>query len=430
LYSKRLKPAKIWSKGSGRSEGFDRWPQPWYNRAIRPLSQGSGLIAAITMCAQKARRGNRMKTHILTFVVIALVLVACGPLGPTPVPEDTPTPEPEPTDEPTAEPVEAEVEGGESEPLAAGGTPEELIALGSQQINEGAWAEAEATFREITEMDAGNALAYSALAYIYSQQGMYDEAIVEAKTVVDLMPDEFSNHANLAMLYLQAGQRDEAVTAAEKAVELAPDQERAAVQGYFVQQGLLEAEPVPTLAPGQRAGDLEPAQRDGLYAEPPPMSIDPAKSYQAIIETDNGEIVIELYADQAPNTVNSFVFLAGEGFYDDTTFHRVLPDFMAQGGDPSGTGAGGPGYRFEDEFHPELRHDGPGMLSMANSGPGTNGSQFFITYEATPWLDDAHTVFGRVIEGMEVLQALTPRDPQQSPDFPGDTIVTITIQED
>jgi cyclophilin family peptidyl-prolyl cis-trans isomerase len=371
-----------------------------------------------------------MKIQIWFLVVLTLILVACGPLVPTPVPEDTPTAEPAPTDEPMAEPAEADAESVEPEPGEAGGTVEDLIAQGSQQINEGSWAEAEATFREIVETDAQNALAYSALAYIYSQQGMFDEAIAEAKNVVELMPDEFSSYANLAMLYLQGGQRDEAISAAEKAVELAPDQERAAVEGYFVQQGLLEAEPVPTLAAGQRAADLEPTQRDGIYAEPPPMSIDPDKSYQATIETDQGEIVIELFADRAPNTVNNFVFLAREGFYDDTTFHRVLPDFMAQGGDPSGTGAGGPGYRFEDEFHPELRHDGPGVLSMANSGPGTNGSQFFITYEATPWLDDAHTVFGRVIEGLEVLQALTPRDPQQNPDSKGDTIVTITIQEE
>jgi cyclophilin family peptidyl-prolyl cis-trans isomerase len=371
-----------------------------------------------------------MKIQTLLLVTLALILVACGSLAPTSTPEDPPTVEPAPTDEPTAVPSESGQEGGESDLVDAAGTVEELIAQGSQQINDGAWAEAEATFREITELEGENALAYSALSYIYSQQGMFDEAIAEAETVVELMPDEFSGYANLAMLYLQGGQRDEAVSAAEKAVDLAPDQERAAVQGYFVQQGLLEAEPVPTLAPGQRAADLEPAQRNGLYAEPPAMSIDPAKSYQATIETDQGDIVVELYADRAPNTVNNFVFLAREGFYDDTTFHRVLPDFMAQGGDPSGTGAGGPGYRFEDEFHPDLRHDEPGVLSMANSGPGTNGSQFFITYEATPWLDDAHTVFGHVIEGLDVLEALTPRDPQENPDYVGDAIVTITIQEE
>ncbi|MGD8491150.1 MAG: peptidylprolyl isomerase [Anaerolineae bacterium] len=160
------------------------------------------------------------------------------------------------------------------------------------------------------------------------------------------------------------------------------------------------------------------------------MIIDPTKSYQATIVTEKGDIVVELYAGQVPNTVNNFVYLARDGFYDDTTFHRVLPGFMAQAGDPTGTGAGGPGYQFADEFDPDLLHDAPGVLSMANAGANTNGSQFFITYEPTPWLDGRHTVFGRVIEGMDVLQALTPRDPTQNPDYAGDTIRTIRIEEE
>jgi cyclophilin family peptidyl-prolyl cis-trans isomerase len=160
------------------------------------------------------------------------------------------------------------------------------------------------------------------------------------------------------------------------------------------------------------------------------MIIDPSKSYRATIVTEKGNIVVALYADRAPNTVNNFVFLAREGFYDNTTFHRVIPGFMAQAGDPTGTGSGGPGYAFADEFDPSLRHDGPGVLSMANAGANTNGSQFFITYEATPWLDDKHSVFGQVVEGMDVLDSLNPRDPQQNPDYPGDTILTIVIQEE
>ncbi|MBU0703727.1 MAG: peptidylprolyl isomerase [Chloroflexi bacterium] len=156
------------------------------------------------------------------------------------------------------------------------------------------------------------------------------------------------------------------------------------------------------------------------------MQIDPSEAYVATISTAKGDIVVELFADRAPNTVNNFVFLARQGFYDNTTFHRVIADFMAQGGDPSGTGSGGPGYTFADEFHPDLRHDQPGVLSMANSGPGTNGSQFFITYEATPWLDDLHSVFGQVIEGMDVLNSLTIRDPAQATS-PGDVIEKISI---
>jgi cyclophilin family peptidyl-prolyl cis-trans isomerase len=178
-----------------------------------------------------------------------------------------------------------------------------------------------------------------------------------------------------------------------------------------------------------RAGDLEAQERVDMYNAPPSMVIDPTKSYQATVKTDKGDLVIELYADRAPVTVNNFVFLARDGFYDDTTFHRVLPGFMAQGGDPSGTGRGGPGYKFADEFEPTLRHDGPGVLSMANAGPNTNGSQFFITYDAAPWLDDRHAVFGRVIEGMDVLESISERDPQQSPGTPGDRIQTIFIEE-
>jgi len=142
------------------------------------------------------------------------------------------------------------------------------------------------------------------------------------------------------------------------------------------------------------------------WASAPAMQIDPAKTYTATISTDKGDMVIELFADKTPKTVNNFVFLASEGFYDNTTFHRVIADFMAQGGDPTGTGRGGPGYRFADEFHPELKHDKPGILSMANAGPGTNGSQFFITHVPTPHLDNRHSVFGQVTEGMDVLMAV------------------------
>ena len=160
------------------------------------------------------------------------------------------------------------------------------------------------------------------------------------------------------------------------------------------------------------------------------MTIDPSNQYVATLETERGNIVIELFAADAPNTVNNFIFLAREGFYDNSTFHRVIPGFMAQGGDPTGTGGGGPGYRFDDEFSPNLRHDGPGILSMAKpSAPNTNGSQFFISYAPTPHLDDRHSVFGKVTEGMDVLNKLSPRDPQQSPTYQGDTLRCITIVE-
>lgn len=164
------------------------------------------------------------------------------------------------------------------------------------------------------------------------------------------------------------------------------------------------------------------------WAQAPAITIDVTKQYTAVIHTDKGDMTIQLFADKAPRTVNNFVFLAKEGFYDGTIFHRVIADFMAQGGDPTGSGRGGPGYRFDDEFHPSLRHDKPGVLSMANAGPNTNGSQFFITHVPTPWLDGKHSVFGQVTKGMDVLMAIPPRDPMR-PEYPGVKIQSIEIME-
>lgn len=147
------------------------------------------------------------------------------------------------------------------------------------------------------------------------------------------------------------------------------------------------------------------------WNSPPEMQIDPKKKYKAHMETDKGTMVIELFADKAPNTVNNFVFLAREGFYEGVMFHRVISNFMAQGGDPTGRGSGGPGYKFADEFHPSLKHDKQGVLSMANAGPNTNGSQFFITHGPTPHLNNRHTVFGQVVEGLDVLMSIPARDP-------------------
>ena len=157
------------------------------------------------------------------------------------------------------------------------------------------------------------------------------------------------------------------------------------------------------------------------------MVIDTSKHYTAIIETVKGNITLELFAQDVPVTVNNFVFLAREGFYDNCTFHRVMPGFMAQGGDPTGTGMGTPGYRFADEFS-EHTHVA-GALSMANSGSNTNGCQFFICYTAQHHLDGVHSVFGQLTSGMDVLESLTPRDPSKYPNYKGDTIIRITIEE-
>jgi len=191
--------------------------------------------------------------------------------------------------------------------------------------------------------------------------------------------------------------------------------------------------PTPMPAVLTKAGEIpmpaEPTARNGMYKAPPEMVIDPAKSYVATLKTAKGDIQVELFADKAPHTVNNFVFLALEGYYNNTMFHRVIEDFMAQAGDPTGTGMGGPGYKFSDEFHPDLTHDGPGVLSMANAGPGTNGSQFFITFVETPWLDGRHSVFGKITDGLDVLFSISIRDPQAATE-PGDALESIIITED
>src|SRR5690242_910804 len=155
------------------------------------------------------------------------------------------------------------------------------------------------------------------------------------------------------------------------------------------------------------------------YSAPPSMTIDPNKKYSAAFNTSRGEIMCDLFAKDAPKTVNNFVFLAKEKFYDGTVFHRVIADFMVQGGDPTGTGRGGPGYKFEDETKNNPRKHQVGSLSMANAGPNTNGSQFFITHVATDWLNGKHTVFGQVRSGQDVVNAI-----QQ-----GDTLTTVEISE-
>jgi cyclophilin family peptidyl-prolyl cis-trans isomerase len=185
--------------------------------------------------------------------------------------------------------------------------------------------------------------------------------------------------------------------------------------------------PVMDLTGERPLAAMDPALRAGMFNTPPAMQLEPGTDYLARITTDEGDILVDLFEEETPNTVNNFVVLASQGFYDNTTFHRVIEDFMAQAGDPTGTGRGDPGYSFADEFVPELRHDAQGILSMANSGPNTNGSQFFITLEPTPWLDGMHTVFGKVVEGMDVLQAINLRDPATA-SAPGDTIQRITIE--
>lgn len=166
------------------------------------------------------------------------------------------------------------------------------------------------------------------------------------------------------------------------------------------------------------------------YTSCPPITIDTTKQYVATIETEKGDIVAELYPLEAPLAVNNFVFLARNGWFDGVTFHRVIPDYVAQAGDPTGTGFGGPGFAFDNEISENLSFDEPGILAMANAGAGSNGSQFFITYTPQPDLNGNYTIFGKVIEGMDVVESLSPRDPSTDVTLPpGDEILNITIEE-
>jgi cyclophilin family peptidyl-prolyl cis-trans isomerase len=169
---------------------------------------------------------------------------------------------------------------------------------------------------------------------------------------------------------------------------------------------------------------------DHQFDDCPPMDIDPLRDYVATLETEQGEIVLRFFPEEAPLAVNNFIFLASQGWYDGVTFHRVLPGTVAQAGDPSGTGFGSPGYAFDNEINPDFKFDRPGVLGMANAGPGSNGSQFFIALGAQPQWDGSYTIFGEVISGMEVVEALTPRNPQQGMNQPpGDMIKRVTIEE-
>jgi cyclophilin family peptidyl-prolyl cis-trans isomerase len=190
--------------------------------------------------------------------------------------------------------------------------------------------------------------------------------------------------------------------------------------------------PAATEAPaatGAPAAAETPVKEAKQYSKAPDMQIDSTKTYLATFKmAKGGEFVIQLYADKAPITVNSFVFLAKEGFFDGLTFHRVVEGFMAQGGDPTGTGMGGPGYEFVNEDS-DLTFDKAGVVAMANAGRDTNGSQFFITFAPADFLNGDYTIFGQVTEGMDVVNEITRRDPQKNPDFTGDVIESVVITE-
>jgi cyclophilin family peptidyl-prolyl cis-trans isomerase/tetratricopeptide (TPR) repeat protein len=248
----------------------------------------------------------------------------------------------------------------------------------------------------------------------------------------------------LATLHRDAGDLEQAIVEAQQALALVPAESAGQVQTLLAEltgEPAPAPTPVPTPTPTPEASEpvslegerplaqLSPAARNNFFDAPPPLTIDPTASYEAVITTAKGEMRLRLFPDVAPLAVNSFVFLANQGFYDGTTFHRVLEGFMAQGGDPTGTGGGGPGYEFENETSDDLTFERPGVLAMANAGPDTNGSQFFITFAPATWLNGGYTIFGELVAGEDVLNALTLRDPDANPPEPGDVIERIDIIE-
>ena len=347
-------------------------------------------------------------TSLLLCIFLAFAILACGGSD-----EDEATPTPEPTEVPTPTDVPAQTDAPAEESSTA---PRE----GTAKVD-----------GSLSAYETGEKIGAENKLYVYFFAASKNEAgqinvsqeVVASGNIVEAAVDENGKFS----AELAAGQYVIAVTdkpGSPTASNFSPvgdsdqqivfldlnDGDAESVEG-FVMLGRIVSLPGPT--------------------PPVPTVIEAAsKDYFANIKTDKGTIKVKLYDDLVPMTVNNFVHLSKDGFYDGVTFHRVLENFMAQTGDPTGTGTGGPGYQFSDEFVEELRHDAPGMLSMANSDPNTNGSQFFITFAPTPWLDGRHSVFGKVVEGFDVLEKITLRDPSQTPNAePGDAIETIEILE-
>lgn len=289
------------------------------------------------------------------------------------------------------------------------------------------------------ERDESNPRAWAQAGQIYQELNLSTEAISAYEQAMLLNRRNTVPSWNLDFLlataYADAGQDDEAEAFATRALGQAPQTAVPQIQTFLRR---IAPEAVLPQAPEQEGtlteldqerplADLAPEERLNLFNSYPPFVLDTANSYEAIIITENGEMRIRLFDDEAPLTVNNFVFLAHQGFYDGTTFHRVIEEFMAQGGDPTGLGTGGPGYQFTDETANGLSFDRPGLLAMANAGPNTNGSQFFITFVSTPHLDGNHTIFGELIAGDDVLNSITFRDPGS--DTPADIIESIEIVE-
>ena len=306
---------------------------------------------------------------------------------------------------------------------------------GLEYLSKENYVSAISNYDRAIELDPEDAGAYYFRGQAHAGNGDYDRAIADYDIAIKLNSGEGPSHFYFSRGLAQAakGSYDKAIADYDKALELSPDYPQAT---NARERAYRSRQPTP-----------EPIVNQ--WDAPPAMTIDTSKDYKAVIELEKGgAIVIDLFEKRAPMTVNNFVFLANEGFYDGVTFHRVLEGFMAQAGDPTGTGGGGPGYRFDNELSTALRHDGPGILSMANAGmrdgKGTNGSQFFITFRETHFLDgynldgslkdcvaeSCHSVFGKVGEGsLDVVMSISLRDPNSATTL-GDMIKTIRIEQE
>jgi cyclophilin family peptidyl-prolyl cis-trans isomerase/Tfp pilus assembly protein PilF len=295
------------------------------------------------------------------------------------------------------------------------------------------YEEAVAALQQGLALEPENARAWVRAGQLYQRIERNEEAIDAYEQALLLDPEQLEVPAwNVKYLQAQAYRDMENLEQAEalvtEAMQIGPPEFQGELQ-LFIQQLQPETAAPTSLEMERPLANIPPAERNNYFAAYPDFVIDQTRNYEAVIQTEKGEIRLRLFPQESPLAVNSFVFLAQQGYYDGTTFHRVLEDFVAQGGDPTGTGGGEPGYRFTDEVDNGLTFDRPGLLAMANAGANSNGGQFFITYTPQPALNGRHTIFGELIAGEEVLQSLTPRDPEQAPDFTGDQILRIDIIE-
>lgn len=291
----------------------------------------------------------------------------------------------------------------------------------------------------LTELHDKAALAAEATEAANAQDQfwpMHDLLFERFNEWTPLTPEQFRDVLSeyAAELGLDVAAFDAALDSGEHTAKVQADREAAIALGLLSTPAIaingLYSPDLPTNAFTLNAIVELELLRPQQFAAAPQQILRADGTYQAVLQLESGEVRIDLFADAAPVAVNNFAFLACNGWYDDTTFHRVLPGFVAQGGDPTGTGFGGPGYQFPNETRADITFDRPGLLAYANSGPGTNGSQFFITYDAVPGLNGDFTIFGEVVAGYDLVQAITPRDPQVDPLAPaGDRLLRVDIIE-